>query len=311
LIPFLEQQGLSCTVTSPPGGLILGPGMFRGYDVVYWQDSLRSRFNTRRLARFAPTLIFEISLPLFLKRTSRGVGTSRGKLSRFASMVDVADVVVAPNPYLAGYARKFTDDWRIKVLPNGVDLSRWPVKTQPRRQHKIVLGWMGPSSDFRHLEMLEPTLAKMTEYFPDLELRVVSDKAIGFKGVKVGCRRRVERDLRDELLAFDVAVAPYVEDAWSMGQFPSEILLYFALGLPIIASDSMNVRQLVTDHANGLLAGVPEEWEKKIGLLVEAPDLGTKLAEGARRTAEKIYALDRISKGYLSVIHAAVKMAKV
>lgn len=285
----------------------MGSGMFRGYDVVYWQDSLRSKFNVRRLERFAPTLIFEISEPLFLK--PRGIGTSRGKLARFASMAAAADIVVAPNPYLAGYARKFTDDWRIKVLPTGIDLSQWPVKSQPRRQHKIVLGWMGPSSEFRHLEMLEPTLAKMTEYFPDLELRVVSDKAIGFKGSKVGCRRLVEKDLYDELLAFDVALVPYVEDAWSMGQFPDEILKYFALGLPIIASDSMNVRQLVTDHANGLLAGVPEEWEKKIGLLVEAPNLGVKIGEGARKSAEKIYALDRICKGYVSVIQAAVKMS--
>lgn len=284
--------------------------MFQGYDVVYWQDALLSRFNIRRLARFAPTLIFEASQPLFLKRSRRGVSTSRGKLARFAAMAEAADIVVAPNPYLAGYARKFTDEWRIKVLPTGIDLSKWPEKAQPRRQHKIVLGWTGPSTEFRHLEMLESTLAKMTEYFPDLELRVVSDKAIGFRGVKVGCRRLIEKDLRDELLAFDVALVPYVEDAWTMGQFPDEALRYLALGLPIIASDTMNVRQILTDHVNGLLAGVPEEWEKKIGLLVEAPDLGIKLGEGARKTAEKIYSLERISKGYASVIRAAVTMAR-
>jgi glycosyltransferase involved in cell wall biosynthesis len=83
--------------------------------------------------------------------------------------------------------------------------------------------------------------------------------------------------------------------------------MYLAAGLPIIASDSMNVRSILTDHSNGLLAGVPEEWEKKIGLLIEAPDLGIKLGEGARRTAEKIYSLERISKGYLSVFQAAIR----
>lgn len=92
-----------------------------------------------------------------------------------------------------------------------------------------------------------------------------------------------------------------------MGQFPAEILPYLATGLPIIASDTMNVRPVISDHSNGLLAGVPEEWEKKIGLLVEAPDLGVKLAEGARKSAEKIYSLERVSKGYASVLAAAVK----
>jgi glycosyltransferase involved in cell wall biosynthesis len=296
------------TAVRPAPGMFL-PRDLGSYDVVFWQRRLPPRWLIRKLTRRARTLVFEFDEPLFLDLVRREVRTSRPRLSRFAAMVEAADTIVVPNQYLAGFARKFTDDWRIKILPTGVDLSRWARKTEPRRQHKIVVGWVGSSADLRHLESLETPLSRLQQYFPILELRVVSDRAVGFKEVKVGCKPLDEKDLVEHVTGFDIALAPYVEDAHSMGQFPWPIPHYMAVGLPVVASDSINVRPLVQDHVNGLLATAPEEWEKRIGLLIEAPDLGTKLGEGARRTAEKVYALNRIARGYLSVLEATFRLA--
>lgn len=250
--------------------------------------------------------MFDVDRTPFLRRTRRGVESSRVALARFARIAASVDLITASNPYLAAHARRFTDEWRVKLLPEAVDEKAWRMRDRAvDRAGHIVLGWMGSPASFPDLASLSGALRRLCELFPGLELRIVSDEPPpGLDGVRT---RFVRRDASRELEtveSFDIALALYAEDAMSMGETPREVLAYLASGLPIVAADTLALRPMLKDRHNSLLAQHPDEWERKIGLLIEAPDLGRELGRRARETAEKIYGANRIARGFASILQS-------
>jgi teichuronic acid biosynthesis glycosyltransferase TuaH len=61
---------------------------------------------------------------------------------------------------------------------------------------------------------------------------------IDLKGVLTG------QDLMDEVNKFDVAIAPYVEKKLNEGAFPNKLLIYLALGKPVVVSDLESLKQI-------------------------------------------------------------------
>jgi glycosyltransferase involved in cell wall biosynthesis len=252
--------------------------------------------------------VFDVDRAPFLQRTRKGIETSRGALARFARIAASADLVTASNPYLAAHARRFTDDWRVKLLPEAVDLGAWRRRERTLDRGRLVLGWMGSPQSFPDLASLSDALRRLCDLFPGLELRVVSDAAPKLDGVRVTFARRDPAREAEEVERFDIALALYADDAISMGETPRELLAYLASGAPIVAGDTLAVRPILRDRRNSLLAQSPDEWERKIGLLIEAPELGRELGRGARETAEKIYAADRVARGLASILRSLERL---
>lgn len=307
MIPHLQKAGYQCAAEPLANGPFARWRQFRRareFDVVVLQKQLLGRFWTRLMRKHARRLVFEFDDPVFLVRDGEEVRTHRGRLSRFANLARRCDAVIASNDYLASHAKKYTDEWRVKILPNGVDLARWPQKHIHEPPKKIVIGWIGPAAELRYLEPMKPGLRKICEAFPHVTLKIVCDAPFEADGVRAEQKAFAEADEVADILSFDIAVACYPDDAWTMGETPTALLNYLAAGLPVVASDVTCVRRFILDHVNGLLVHEPEDWERKLGVLIEAWGLGIELGNAARKTVEKIYNLERIIKGYLSVFQS-------
>ncbi len=305
LLPSLKALGIETETRGLPW---LRFGFAGDFEATVLHRALPGRFALGRLRRAARRLIFDVDRAVFLRRSARGISTSRGALSRFATIVGAADAVTVSNPYLAAHARRFVaEDWRVKVAPDGIDLTPWkPRERALDPKGRIVLGWMGPASRFPDLATLAGSLRRLCELFAGLELRIVSDVPAPLDGVRATFVPRRPGREAEEVAGFDIALALYDDDAMSMGETPREVLGYLASGVPIVASDSLALRPMLKDHHNALLAQTPDEWERKIGLLIEAADLGRELGRNARRTAEKVYAADRVVRGFASILKSVV-----
>jgi glycosyltransferase involved in cell wall biosynthesis len=102
-------------------------------------------------------------------------------------------------------------------------------------------------------------------------------------------------------IAFDAAVRPLYE-LLEIVMLPSRIeglsqslLEAMALGKPVIASAAAGNLDLLASEVSGLLVPPlePQAWAAAIQRLLDDPDLGRHLGEGARRTARETFSLDQ------------------
>lgn len=309
ILPHLRDDGLSVSrtrVRSNPFRRVFQFLHAPSYDVVWLRGRPLGRFWIRRLRASSRALIYELDSPHFLQRVPGSARPRWGELRRFGHTVNAAQYTIVPNDYLAGHARKYTHPDRVRILPPSLDLSCWSAKQEPRRQHRLVLGWHESFSDPSDLLALQPALARVAELHPQVELRTFASRPVTVPGIRTYHQLPNPRCESEDLSAFDIALYPSPDDAWTMAHFPLSLLKVMAIGLPIVAGDSESVRRVVSDHRNALLAGGLEEWDRKISLLADAPGLADALGAEARRTVERIYASERVSRGYLSILRAAV-----
>jgi glycosyltransferase involved in cell wall biosynthesis len=181
------------------------------------------------------------------------------------------------------------------VVPNGIDPARFagaPVTEEAKRrlglEGRTVLGFVGFVRPWHGLERVLDWMAGSRR--DDVVLLLVGDgparaqlegqaRRLGLAGRFV-CTGIVGRELiRDRLAAFDVALQPAVVDYAS----PLKLFEYMAMGLAIIAPDSPNIREILTDGHDGLLCG-PEALPAVLDRLVGDPELRRRLGANARET---------------------------
>lgn len=298
-MPELRKAGIAIDVRPMP---LFQFRFARGYDAVLLHRTPPGRLGLKSLRKHARRIVFDFDEPTFLFRHPRGVITARPELARLSRVVRAADNVIAANPYLAAYARRYTDDWRVKSLPEPADLTAWPRKERTLSKDRIVLGWMGTSDRFPETRMVSRALHRLTDLFPGLTFRAVSDFTPPIPGVRV---EQVPLDRGrhvKEIDRFDIALLAYPDDALSNASVPPELPHYLAAGLPIVAMEMVCTSTILKDHYNALIVQDPGEWERKLGLLLETAGLARALGRHARLSAERIHAPDRVARGYASIL---------
>jgi glycosyltransferase involved in cell wall biosynthesis len=305
LIPGLRSAGLECDVVELPGGMIGKLSAVQHashYDVVVLQKRLLPKLLTNRLRSHSRRLVFEFDDAVFLKRAEAGVRVSDTRERRFRRTVRDADAVVTPNEYLAGVARRYAPNPdRVHVLPTAIDLARWKPRPPAKREGPFVIGWVGTGANAHLLEIVIVPLQRLCRRHADLEIRIICDEAPALPGLPVKVRPFSAETEVEDVRAFDVAIAPQIDDPWTRGKVSTKLLAYFAAGVPSIASDVEAHRTLVRDGANGFLAGTLSAWEEKIDRLLASPELRDSIGAEARRTVEAEYSIEATIPRYLEL----------
>jgi glycosyltransferase involved in cell wall biosynthesis len=311
LIPPLRQAGLECDVVELPGGMIGKLSAVQHashYDVVILQKRLLPKLLNNRLRSHAKRLVFEFDDAVFLKRSDAGVRVSDTRERRFRRTVRGADAVLTPNEYLAGVARRYSDyPDRVHVLPTAIDLARWKPRPPAKREGPLTIGWVGTAANAHLLEIVTVPLQRLARRHPGLEVRVICDEAPALAGFPVKTQPFSAATEVEDVRAFDIAIAPQIEDPWTRGKVSTKLLAYFAAGVPSVASDVEAHRVLVRDGANGYLAGTLSAWEEKLDKLIASPELRDTLGAEARKTVENEYSLEATVPRYVELFRSLVQ----
>ncbi len=270
-------------------------------DVIYERYNLYFPSGIWAKRRFNLPLLLEVNAPLFEER-SRFDGIALPRLARWSECYawQGADVVLPVTQVLADrvISAGVSPD-RVRVIPNGINteaFSGLPSPEDSKRQFglegRTVLGFVGFMRDWHGLH-------RVLEYMAQARQRdSLHALFIGDGPARAGLEERA-RDLgiadhvtitgvmpRDEvpraLAAFDVALQPAVVDYAS----PLKLFEYLALGLPIIAPDSPNIREVLDDGCNAALFrnGDGDSFIECLTRVCEDAELRQKLARGARDT---------------------------
>src|SRR2546430_14807399 len=173
----------------------------------------------------------------------------RGKdFKKFLRTVRHCAAVVAGNDFLAGFAE--ASGCRAIILPTSIDLRRYHLK-ENFAGSGLTIGWVGLSDGLPYLRHIQPALQRLSEMFPGLKLKVVSDKPLQLDRVHVENDPWQLETEQTNLAGFDLGIMPLWESAWTRGKCGYKILQYMGVGTAVVASD-VGVNNRSEEHTSEL-----------------------------------------------------------
>jgi glycosyltransferase involved in cell wall biosynthesis len=199
---------------------------------------------------------------------------------------------------------------KIVVIPNGVDLQRYPSSRRADLQScgvragRRVVTYVGRLDRQKGVRWLVETAPRWLDRLPDCDLLLVGKgpdrAALERLSRKEGIANRVRfagwrSDVSEILAASDLLVLP---SAWE--GMPNVVLQAMASRLPVLATDVEGVRELLGSEAAAqtVAYGDTEALASKLVALMSDPRFASDLGEKNRLRAESHFDVQRMVRAY-------------
>jgi len=234
-----------------------------------------------------------------------------------------ADAVVVLTP---AYRQELQDklgvfyrDSKIKIIPNGVDLSRYtPVIDSARHFNTTIrLGMAARFTETKRQDALIEMMVQLRRQLPNIDWHLT------LAGNGETCERIqtmvVERGLQDcislpghlgedELIAWFQSLDIYLH-ASSGETLSTSLLQAMAVGLPIVASDVPGIDNLLSGEPDcGVLVknSTPERFSEAVENIIINTGYAKQLALAARQRVVEAYSQETMFEGYSTLLDKAL-----
>lgn len=269
------------------------------FDLVYERHALFSWKAMRWAREVRIPGVLEVNAPLVEEqRRHRRLVRCREAETGVSRAFEAAGLIVSVSEEVAAYCRRLGASVdKTQVVTNGVDTKAFCPQTEPiLKRTRFTVGFVGSLKPWHAVDDLLQAVAWIAGADIKLRLVILGDGPerphLERKVEELGIRSHVEfvgpvphREVPHWLTSFDVAVAPY--PALSEFYFsPLKIYEYMACGLPVVASRSGEMAQLVEHQLNGLLyrPGDVSELADHLAELASRPQLRRALGAAARQS---------------------------
>ncbi len=298
----MAKKDWRCEVRGVPKGLFgrirLILGLF-GADIILLHKKLFNRLELRVLKALGKKIIFDFDDAIMYTDARRHLPDSGKFTARFRGIMEITDIAVAGNEYLAREAGKYCR--RVEILTTPVDTEKYfPSKLNDKKE--VVIGWIGMKGNLFYLEALKPVFKNLAEKFPNISLSVICSDFPEFEGIKINRRKWSVEDELAYLRELDIGLMPLTDDIWSRGKCGFKILQYFSVGVPVVASPVGINCDIIKHGVNGFLANGNEEWEARLSELIADKSLRERMGIESRRTVAEKYSLEDYLRRYASLI---------
>ncbi len=298
------RLGVEATVLSTRRSSMIGQARIiqqaRRHDVVLLFKTLGfSPLELSLLHRANPHIVFDFDDAVMFREQKHRRPLAGRNFKKFLRTVKTCAAVVAGNDFLACFAQACGR--RTIVLPTSIDLTRYQFK-QSSDGLGLTIGWLGLSDGLPYLRHIQPALRRLTQKFPGLKLKVISDKPLHLDGVVVeSVPWRIETE-QVHLSSFDVGIMPLWDSVWTRGKCGYKILQYMGVGTAVVASDVGVNSEIITSGENGFLARTEDDWVRAIGSLIENAGQRKSFGLRGRQLVETRYSLDTFTQGYVKLL---------
>lgn len=240
-----------------------------------------------------------------------------GEKARRARFV-VAISYLLRDRYLAPHLRP-VDRARVRVIRCGVDVAHYRQRSDPARSGRLVILAVARLAEKKGLGCLIDACALLRDRGYVFSCRIIGDgplrarlqERIQAAGLG-GCVRLEGPRPQDAVLealegATVVAQPSIVTEDGDMEGVPVSLMEAMAVGVPVVATRTGAISELVEDGQTGLLVppGDPLALAEAIARLAEDPDLVQRLVHAARRHIEKEFDLDKNVVALDELLHLA------
>ncbi len=218
--------------------------------------------------------------------------------AKTSKIIEMADLVIAGNAYLADYARPYNS--QIKIIPTTIDTESYRRIPRTADPDRFTIGWSGSLTTIKHFEYALPFLKILREKYGErMQVKVIGDpdysnEALGIRGI--GWNKHSELE---ELSSFDIGIMPLPDDEWTKGKCGLKGLQYMALEIPTVMSPVGVNSDIITQGKDGFLTRETGEWVEYITRLIENPELRERMGKAARQTVIERYSVLSQQEVYL------------
>jgi len=272
-IDTFRKNGIECEVAELPSDYFTRWKLFKrvaDFDGVLLQKKCLNFYDAFWLRKRSRKIIYDLDDAVMYSPTKPDSDrTSHFKL--FRRTAKLADMVVAGNAYLAEQVRRFNHN--VEILPTGLDVGAYKVKTNRGNDGKVRLVWIGSRSTLKYLAEIKPVLEKIGSRFDNVVLRLVCDEFFDLEHMAVEKHLWSLETQAVDLVTSDIGLAPLLDNRFTKGKCGFKILQYAAAGLPTITSPVGVNSDYVQDGVTGFIASDTYEWVDRITRLIGNPYL--------------------------------------
>jgi len=304
----LRTNGIDCQVAQLPSGNLARRRLFKkaaDFDAVFLHRKILNLFDAFWLRRYSRKIIYDYDDALMYSDRKPG-RNDWSRQRRFRRSVELSDLVIAGNSYLAEHAQRFNP--RVEVLPTGLDIKAYSGERRAKNDGKIRLVWIGSKSTLKYLTEIKPALEEIGSRFDNAVLRIICDDFFDLHNMRVEKHQWHKDTEAADLLTSDIGLAPLPDDRFTRGKCGFKILQYAAAGLPVVASPVGVNAEYVRDGVTGFHATSALEWTERIGNAIKDPQLRKSMGLAARQMVEK-FDVSTVGKQLYDIIDKCIHRA--
>lgn len=220
---------------------------------------------------------------------------TEGHFESSLKFAEYIDTTIAENKTISkAYTRKNPSGYKkIKVIPNGVDISQYHMLKKSYKKKKIVISYIGRISPEKGPDIFINAIEKIHKKYPNCKFALAGNgpsldeckRQINLLGLSNICKIPGNINTYEYLKKTDILIVPSRIDGR-----PNIILEAMASGVPVIASKTGGIPLLLgTNQERGLLfkPGSVNSLVKKISFLINNTQIRESLANKARVYTEK------------------------
>lgn len=279
-------------------------------DVVYIQREaflLGSTYFERQFANSKAKVIFDFDDSIWLNQVSKSSAPNKNfswlkNPSKTATIIKLANHVIAGNQYLADYALQYNN--RVSIIPTTIDTELYLEKSEKEyKKDRICIGWSGSKTTLDHFEEALPVLKELKKHFGDkISFKVIGSgnyvqRELGIQGKEWNAEDEI-----NELREIDIGIMPLPDDEWSKGKCGLKGLQYMALGIPTVMSPVGVNKDIIDDGVNGFSPKSQKDWVATICNLVEDEALRQRIGKKARQTVVDYYSMESQKEQFLKIL---------
>ncbi|HLE57681.1 MAG TPA: glycosyltransferase family 4 protein [Rhodothermia bacterium] len=267
------------------------------FDLVYERQALWTQAAMTFADRIGIPGILEVNAPLVDEQEQHRVLLDRQGAERATrAALEAASLIVAVSDQVA--ARVCSEphiEAKTIVVPNGVDVDRFKPRARPRESgESFTIGFVGTLKPWHGLDDLLQAFKSIADHDPSVRLLIVGDgpernrteqtlDAIGLRSRATLTGSVAHEHVPEWVASMDVAVAPYPSSATCYFS-PLKLYEYMACAVPVVASDTGQISDTITNEVDGLLyePGDANGLARAILAVKESPSLAARLGAAGR-----------------------------
>lgn len=276
------------------------------YDTVYvfmWVTPYGFNFFEKIYRMLSNKIIYDIedNILIIKKNKINPLNSFFKTQYKIRYLIKSSDKVIASSADLAKECNKIANEKKTTYICASINISRYIPINKYSNDNLINIGWTGTFTSKIYLDILRDFFQKLSLKF-NFRLLIISDFDYDLPGVNVKVIKwKKETEIKD-LSNIDIGVYPLPYDDWVSGKSGLKALQYMAMGLPTVASNVGNIKNVIKDGYDGFLVNNINEWENRIIELLNNNFLRKKIGLNARKTVVDNFSIDSNTEKYLNVL---------
>lgn len=260
------------------------------YDIMILQrEMISTLYSLERF--FIKPFIFDIDDAVHLHQKFHSVDKLAKK----------ANAIVVCNNYLADYYKKLNHN--VYIIPTPVDIEKY--KPSKHNNSKIIIGWIGTSSNFPSLKSIEKELSSFLANTPNSILKIVSNENPNFSIINKQdyiYKKWSETEDVADIQSFDIGIMPLLDTKHSRGKCAFKMLQYMSCGIPVLSSCLPMNKKILQMGKCGFCIEQKDNWIETLDILSQSKKLRDSLGREGRKIIEQNFSTKIYTEEYKNII---------